>query len=333
MQTKSLFSFIFKTIFAALVLCAILLGSATFANGLETSNGANGSSGKHICTAPDCCPEENRMLKLVSPPMNGDDVREYQIALKKLGLYNGALNGVFDRLTEGAVKEFQHRYGLKCDGTIGRETMRAMAQLFEAAPTRTKVKQAPSGNVMLVINIDKKTLTVYDGNKVFKKYPVAVGKSKTPTPIGEFRISRKAKNWGTGFGTRWMGLNVPWGIYGIHGTNKPWSVGSRASHGCIRMLNSHVEELYEWVKPGTTVCIEGRVYHPLYEERKPVLRGDKGTVVVLVQQGLIAEGYLKGNPDGIFGRATEDALKRLQKDRGVEVTGQVNVDIWPILGL
>ena len=47
-------------------------------------------------------------------------------------------------------------------------------------------------------------------------------------------------NWGGGFGTRWLGLNVPWGIYGIHGTNQPWSIGTQASAGCIRMFNRHV---------------------------------------------------------------------------------------------
>jgi len=55
-----------------------------------------------------------------------------------------------------------------------------------------------------------------------------------------------------------MGLNVPWGIYGIHGTNKPWTIGQFASHGCIRMRNKDVEELFEWIPVGTNVLIEGR---------------------------------------------------------------------------
>ncbi len=43
---------------------------------------------------------------------------------------------------------------------------------------------------------------------------------------------------------RWIGLNVPWGVSGIHGTNMPGTIGSEASHGCIRMLDKDVEEHY-----------------------------------------------------------------------------------------
>ena len=197
----------------------------------------------------------------------------------------------------------------------------------------TKPEKMPGGKVEIIINTDKKTLTVLDRGQEFKTFRVAVGEDETPTPVGEWKIKRKAKHWGTGFGTRWMGLNVPWGIYGIHGTNKPWSIGTQASHGCIRMMNRDVEQLYEWVEPGTTVRIVGEVYSPYYENRNKVHKGHKGTVVMLVQKGLIAEGYLKGQVDGIFGPATEEALKKLQKDRGFEVTGQVDVDIWGVLGL
>src|SRR5699024_8212874 len=43
------------------------------------------------------------------------------------------------------------------------------------------------------------------------QYPVAAGKDETPTPIGQFHIIKKQKDWGSGFGTRWMELDVPWG--------------------------------------------------------------------------------------------------------------------------
>ena len=83
----------------------------------------------------------------------------------------------------------------------------------------------------------------------------------TPTPLGTFKIIEKAK-WGGGFGSRWMGLDVPWGKYGIHGTNKPGSIGFNASAGCIRMRNKDVEELYNIVDYNTTVAIVGGDYGP-----------------------------------------------------------------------
>ena len=104
----------------------------------------------------------------------------------------------------------------------------------------------------------ERILEVYNDGQLYKKYRVAVGKSETPTPVGEWKVVWKDYNWGSGFGTRWMGLNVPWGIYGIHGTNNPWSIGRYASHGCIRMRNRDVEELFEWVAIGTEVKIAGK---------------------------------------------------------------------------
>lgn len=194
-------------------------------------------------------------------------------------------------------------------------------------------KPSPKGEVVIVIDVDRRKLLVYDDERIFKSFAVAVGKDETPSPIGEWKIRRKQKNWGTGFGTRWMGLDVTWGEYGIHGTDKPYSIGGFESHGCIRMFNHDVERLYEWVKVGTKVKIVGQVYSPFYEQRDKVFKGQKGAAVVLVQKALIEEGYLKEKPDGIFGEGTEDALIKLQKDRGLEVTGQVDLNTWPVIGL
>jgi lipoprotein-anchoring transpeptidase ErfK/SrfK len=44
-------------------------------------------------------------------------------------------------------------------------------------------------------------------------------------------------------------------LFRIHGTNEPWSIGTAASSGCIRMLNIEVAELYENVKVGTKVIV------------------------------------------------------------------------------
>ena len=57
-------------------------------------------------------------------------------------------------------------------------------------------------------------------------------------------------------GTRWIGLSRKG--YGIHGTNNPRSIGRRASHGCIRMRNRDVEELFEMVAVGDRVEISER---------------------------------------------------------------------------
>lgn len=328
MQGKSLF-FILRGLTILVVTAGLSMGIfiAAPAGGAELTD----ATPRDI----NCCPDERNsaVLMLTEPPMCGEEVREIQTALRKLGLFSANSTGIFDAATMAAVQRFQRYHGLKPDGIVGRDTKSALAMLFESRVAHTSRPASPKGNVEIVIDKDKKTLTVYDNNKVFKQFPVAVGKEETPTPVGVWHIERKARNWGNGFGTRWLGLDVPWGLYGIHGTNKPWTVGTEASGGCIRMFNEDVEQLYDWVKVGTVVRITGQVFPPLYEQRDKVFKGCKGTVVMLVQKGLIEEGYLRPPIDGDFGEATEEALKRLQKDRGFEVTGQVDVDIWGVLGL
>ncbi|WP_284638628.1 L,D-transpeptidase [Paenibacillus silviterrae] len=122
----------------------------------------------------------------------------------------------------------------------------------------------------LVIDKRWNRLTVYMNGHATHSFPVATGRSKSLTPVGQFRITTKIKKpWyvrkqipgghkDNPLGTRWLGLNVPGTggyTYGIHGTNRPWSIGSRASSGCIRMHNKDVEWLFRHVTLGTVVVI------------------------------------------------------------------------------
>ncbi len=106
---------------------------------------------------------------------------------------------------------------------------------------------------LITINKRERKLILYRDNKPYKTYRVAIGKGKTPTPTGTFKIINKQVNPGGPYGARWLGLNVE-GV-GIHGTNNPLSIGGPVSHGCIRMFNRDVIELFKLVPVGTTVKI------------------------------------------------------------------------------
>ncbi|MBP2652078.1 MAG: ErfK/YbiS/YcfS/YnhG family protein [Firmicutes bacterium] len=196
-----------------------------------------------------------------------------------------------------------------------------------AIPNQPTAK--PTGMINLIINVPERTLEIYSDAVLYKSYRIAVGKSKSPTPVGEWMVVWKDYGWGSGFGTRWIGLNVPWGIYGIHGTNNPWSIGRPSSHGCIRMRNKDVEELFEWVPIGTEVKIVGR---QVKVERKLQLKMT-GADVVVVQLKLKELGYLASRADGIFGQATEAAVKAYQVDNGLIVTGVVDEQVIQLLGI
>jgi lipoprotein-anchoring transpeptidase ErfK/SrfK len=103
------------------------------------------------------------------------------------------------------------------------------------------------------VSTSKHQLMLFNGNRVIKTYPIAVGKILTPTPSGTYRIINKQRNPGGPFGVLWMGLSKP--HYGIHGTNNPGSIGKNVSHGCIRMFNHDVLDLSSKVPIGTKVSI------------------------------------------------------------------------------
>ncbi len=115
------------------------------------------------------------------------------------------------------------------------------------------------------IDLATKELSFYHRNKLRKVYPIAVGKHNTPTPTGSYSIVNKTVNPGGVFGTRWMGLNIPAGNYGIHGTNDNSSIGKNISLGCIRMYNRDVEEIYPLTPLSTPVKIlagqSTKLYH------------------------------------------------------------------------
>ncbi|MEK4026315.1 MULTISPECIES: L,D-transpeptidase [Sporosarcina] len=96
-------------------------------------------------------------------------------------------------------------------------------------------------------------LKLFDGDRLIKSYPIAVGKILSPTPSGIYTIINKQYNPGGPFGIFWMGLSKP--HYGIHGTNNPASIGKNVSHGCIRMFNHDVLDLSSRVPLGTKVFI------------------------------------------------------------------------------
>ncbi len=105
------------------------------------------------------------------------------------------------------------------------------------------------------INLATRRLSYFEGNSLINRFPVGVGKPSTPTPTGSYSIIEKIMHPGGVLGTRWMGLSIPEGRYGIHGTNNPSSIGGYVSNGCIRMYNQDVEKLFPSVELGTPVKI------------------------------------------------------------------------------
>ncbi len=141
--------------------------------------------------------------------------------------------------------------------------MQAIRLLAVLAAATTEIF-AEGGSRRIVVSLPDRKIALFQDGRVVKIYPIAVGKHSTPSPKGSFHIaSRVVKpTWyqpgivvpagpANPLGTRWMGLGYKG--YGIHGTNRPRSIGKAASHGCIRMRNQDVEDLFERVEVGDPV--------------------------------------------------------------------------------
>src|SRR5690625_3359543 len=191
----------------------------------------------------------------------------------------------------------------------------------------------PTSPLSIKIDLFKSKLYVIEDNQIKKVFPVVIGTEMSPTPVGQFEIIEKSKSWGGGFGSRWLGLDVPWGVYGIHGTNKPHLLGENVSSGCIRMRNEDVEEFYELVSVGTKVRIKGPITGVGEGEYKNLAVGSKGNLVELVQGRLKAMGLYDGDINGIYGVKTENAVRTFQKEHKLSVNGVISFREYLLLGL
>jgi lipoprotein-anchoring transpeptidase ErfK/SrfK len=127
----------------------------------------------------------------------------------------------------------------------------------------------------VTVSHDEKTVRVFDGGQVVQTYTVAVGDPTYPTPTGRFTVQSMQidPDWNVPNSTwagdlagktipggskdnplvaRWIGFD---GSVGFHGTRELDSLGTAASHGCVRMDPKDVKDLYTRVQIGTPVYV------------------------------------------------------------------------------
>jgi lipoprotein-anchoring transpeptidase ErfK/SrfK len=159
-------------------------------------------------------------------------------------------------------------------GDVGDRTVRApIERVKPKVSAKQLAKQYP-----VVVTIDRGSfrLNLFKHLERVQTYPIAVGQVGLETPAGLYTIQNKAVN------PAWHVPNSPWagslagqvipggapnnpirarwlGVYdgvGVHGTDARGSIGTNASHGCIRMLIEDVEKLYDEVPIGTPIYID-----------------------------------------------------------------------------
>jgi hypothetical protein len=188
--------------------------------------------------------------------------------------------------SSGGLRTVASKEGLALQGNDLRDRIRHSLETLGArrrivAHTRIVQPEVTTDNLAdkypwyVIVNRPRFELTVYDHLKQKKTYRVAVGQVGLETPAGLYHVQNKAVNpaWHVP-NSEWAGdlagkvipgddptnpIKARWlGIFngaGIHGTDQLSSLGSAASHGCIRMAIPDVIELYDEVPVGAPVYI------------------------------------------------------------------------------
>ena len=143
-------------------------------------------------------------------------------------------------------------------------------------PDRTLVDLAERYPTVIAVDRDAKRLRLYENLKLTKRYRIAVGKAGLETAAGRYKIQQKIVNpdWhvpDSDWAGDLAGRTIPYGDpqnplearymgfhdgQGIHGTADLASLGTAASHGCIRMSVPAVKRLFREVKVGTPLFLQ-----------------------------------------------------------------------------
>ena len=142
----------------------------------------------------------------------------------------------------------------------------------------------PADATGIVLNIPEAQVYLVESGQLVSEYPVAVSTTDRKAPLGRTRVvsMQKHPTWyvpksiqdemakagrevktrvppgpENPLGSRWIGWAD--GTFGFHGTLVPSSIKRYASHGCVRFLRPHIEDLYDRVKVGTPVRV---LYQP-----------------------------------------------------------------------
>jgi len=209
-----------------------------------------------------------RVAKRVdAPPKDADiDIRDGKLRRRH------ARSGVRverDRLAAALVASLSSSSG------AGRRVVEVPVRVTRR-PDRTLADLAPRYPTVIAVDRDAKELRLYKRLKLVRRYKIAVGQAGLETAAGRYEIQEKVVNppwhvptsaWAGDLAgqtiapndprnpleARWMGFHDG---QGIHGTDDLASLGTAASHGCIRMSVPAVKQLYRQVKVGTPVFLQ-----------------------------------------------------------------------------
>ncbi len=312
----------------------------------------------------------------------GDDVKKLQERITELGYFDGPISGNYQDKTVKAIKKIQEQNGMKASGKVDETTWNLIFNSPGIVMPDQTPKPTPSPEPVpfaITVDVRNQIVSVYtrdeEGNYTIpvRQMLCSSGKVGTPSPVGDWVLNgRKAKwcyfpKWGD-YARYWTRINAKVAFHSpIYSapSNKAMKtvsykmLGSRASHGCVRLSVPDAKWIYDNVGAGTVVSIREDL--PVDEELKEALKyekpktpnatpppttpepeynrnevpqikgsfthGSRDEAVYWVQCRLKELGYYTTKCTGHMLSRTVQAVKDFQKDHGFSQNGRVDQNL------
>lgn len=314
----------------------------------------------------------------------GKLVKQLQTRMTELGYYDGPISGNFMVKTTRAVKKIQTQNGMEADGIVDEATWNLIFNDYTIVLPDATPKPTPEPTPVpfaITVDVANQVTTVYglDENGehtiIVRQMLCSTGMKATPSDPGDWVLSGRKANWcvfpkwGNSYARYWTKINGSIAFHSVIynavdlkavNTKSVNMLGSRASHGCIRLTVADAKWIYDNVGKGTIVSIvenmpsqpelvaalrkelpvwdkknkvfvykESPTPEPVFPadykpdlEGKNVKEGSKNSETVYwIQTQLKTLGYYNSKCSGSMLAGTVQALKAFQKDNGVYANG------------
>ncbi|WP_244919145.1 peptidoglycan-binding domain-containing protein [Nostoc commune] len=249
----------------------------------------------------------------------GERVSELQAALKLLGFYSGAVDGIYSENTASAVSRFKQAAGLNPDGIVDASTWQ---RLFPNQPVAASTIPSSQPRFNSANNFPVPTQASNVSNVVNSNPPRQVTQVPTnpePRPTTPRQAVRQVPN-----------SPEPRPATPRRTTTSSTQKTPNRTTSTTRSQSTTRTRQTTRTQPNTTTKRTPGIQYT--SEGLPILRiGLRGSEVVKLQQQLKKLGFLKGDADGDFGETTEAAVKAAQKSYGLEADGVVGGSTWEVL--
>ena len=337
-----------------------------------------------VVTAPAATPETVAYTKRLQKGSKGENVKLLQEKLFELGYYMDEITGTYSSETKEAVIAFQQTNGLPADGITGEKTWNMVfnnQDRLEAGATPRPTPVPTPVPYAITIDVTNQVVTAYgldESNqytKVVRQMICSTGTRATPSDIGSWKLGSGRSRFPlfpkfNVYVQYWTPIANGIGFHSvIYNTKNTMDLavgsyrqlGTRASHGCIRLLVADAKWIYENAGKGTVVTITNKLPSdpeltqslkpaplsyknmlpkvtpaptapPVYDGKqtppqpfRSLNKGDKGADVYWLQMKLKELGYYTGTVTGGYYGGTQKAVKAYQKDYGLTADGVAGI--------